>query len=224
MNYLQLSQRLRQECGIAGAGPISVVGQVGEAKRLVDYINTAWLEIQGLQDQWGFMRTSFSFQTSANVGDYTPAAIGLTDRRYWYTDTLRAYLTSAGTDDEQWMVEWAYQVFRDTYRFGSQTPGRPMVFAVRPQDNALMLGSVPDAVYTITGEYQKTPSELVGNDDTPEIPTHLHMVIVYKAMEYYALFEAAGEVLAQARAGYSRLIAQLQREQLPQIGFGNPLA
>jgi hypothetical protein len=224
MNYLQLSQRLRQECGVAGTGPISVTGQTGEARRLVDYVNTAWLEIQGLHDQWNFMRSTFSFQTSANVGEYTPATIGLTDRRYWDTDTFRAYLTSVGTDDEQWLVEWDYQIFRDTYRFGAQTPGRPMVFAIRPQDSAIMLGSIPDAVYTVTGEYQRTPTAMATNDAIPDIPEHLHMVIVYKAMEYYALFESAGEVLTQARTGYGRLISQLEREQLPAVSLGNPLA
>jgi hypothetical protein len=226
MNFLQLAQSLRQECGVSGSGPSSTVSQTGEAKRLVDWINAAWLEIQGLHDTWHFMRDTFSFQTVAGTGDYTPTAAGLSDHRYWFKDTLRTYKTALGLADEQWLIEWEYQVFRNTYRFGLQTTqqGRPVVFAEKPMDKALMLGSVPDDVYTVVGEYQKKPTQLSGDTDTPEMPEHLHQVIVYKAMEYYGLFESAPEVLSRARTGYSALKGQLEREQLPAVYLGNPLA
>lgn len=226
MTFLQLVQALRQECGVSGSGPAAVQSQTGESKRLVDWTNAAWLEIQGLHDNWDFMRKVFSFQTQAAVGDYTPTAAGLTDHRYWHTDTLRTYKTSVGIADEQWLVEWEYATFRNTYRFNQQTTqtGRPVVFAVKPMDKALMFGNVPDDIYTAVGEYQAVPSELVADGDTPSIPSHLHRVIVFKAMESYALFESAPEVLTRSQTGYSRLINQLQREQLPQISLGNPLA
>jgi hypothetical protein len=229
MNYLQLAQKLRQECGIAGNGPISVNDQVNEAKRLVDYINDAWLEIQGLHNNWNFMRSPFSFQAVQGVGDYTPSGgpgvgAGLSDFRYWHTETLRAQRTADGLSDEQWLVEWQYQVFRDTYRFGVQTPGRPVVFAVSPMGKSLLLGSIPDTQYTITGEYQTIPTTLVLETDEPSLPAHLHIIIVYKAMEYYALFESAAEVLARAQAGFSRNMTILEREQLPEIYLGDPLA
>jgi len=35
MNFLQLAQRVRQEAGISGDGPVSVVNQTGEMKRVV---------------------------------------------------------------------------------------------------------------------------------------------------------------------------------------------
>lgn len=226
MTFLQLVQALRQECGVSGSGPSSVLSQTGEAKRLVDWTNAAWLEIQGLHDNWDFMRKVFSFQTQAAVGDYTPTAAGLTDHRYWHTDTLRTYKTSVGIADEQWLVEWEYATFRNTYRFNQQATqtGRPVVFAVKPMDKALMFGNVPEDIYTVVGEYQAVPTEMVADADTPSIPSHLHRVIVFKAMESYALFESAPEVLSRSQTGYSRLINQLQREQLPQISLGNPLA
>jgi mannitol/fructose-specific phosphotransferase system IIA component len=64
----------------------------------------------------------------------------------------------------------------------------------------------------------------VADTDVPGIPENLHMVIVYKAMEYYGLFESAGEVLQRARVGFSSLRGQLEREQLPSVYLGNPLA
>lgn len=224
MNFLELAKKLRQECGVAGTGPTTTVGQTGQAKQLVDWINDAWLEIQGMHDNWDFMRGDFSFSTTAAVGDYSPADAGLTDHRYWYRDTLRVYLAASGVADEQYLVEWGYSSFRDTYRFGMQTTGRPVVFAVKPKDSALMFGSIPNDVYTVTGEYQRAPSSMTSDTDVPTIPAHLHMVIVYKAMEHYGIYEAAPEVQARGQIKGKALMAQLEREQLPEITLGAALA
>jgi hypothetical protein len=229
MNYLQLAQRLRQECGIAGTGPLTVSSQVNEAKRLVDWINTAWLEIQGESDNWGFMRKDFSFNIGPGVGDYTVTGgpgvgAGINDLRYWYRDTFRIYDPTIGTLDEQFLVEWEYNVFRNTYRFQNQTPSLPTVFAVNPKGKALMFGPEPDKVYTVYGEYQRVPTPLVNDTDEPDMPVHLQLLIVYKAMQYYGLFEAASEVLTRGERMYRTLSAQLEREQLPNISLGDPLA
>lgn len=231
MNYLQLVQRLRSEVGASGTGPSSVIGQIGQSQRLVDWINTAWLEIQGVHNTWNWMRKPFAWETVAGVGDYLPSAITntltgqvMSDLRYWWKDEFRAQKKSIGVQDEQWLVEWEYQVFRNTYRFNLQVNGRPVVFAEKPQGKAIMLGQIPDDVYIITGEYQQRAWSLVNNDDTPDIPVEYHMAIVYKAMEYYGLYEAAPEVLARGQKQYQALLTQLEHEQLQEVHLGNPLA
>ena len=231
MNYLQLTQRLARECGVSGVGPASVTGQIGEASRLVNWINDAWVELQGLHNTWNWMRKPFAWETVAGTGDYLPSAItntltgsAMTDMRYWYKDTFRCQKKSIGIQDEQWLVEWEYYVFRNTYRFNVQVNGRPVVFAENPQGKALMLGQIPDDVYIITGEYQKKAYSLVANEDTPDIPEQYHMIIVYKAMLSYGLFEAASEVIARAERQYQNLLTQLEHEQLQEVYLGNPLA
>lgn len=226
MNYLQLVQRLRQEAGASGNGPSTTQNQIGEARRLVDWINTAWLEIQGLHDVWGFMRKPFEFQAAQGAEQTTPTQAGLTDWRYWHRETLRCWRTQLGISDEQWLVEWDYHVFRDTYRFNQNRDllGRPLVFAVEPNSKALMYGPRMDTEYTVVGEYQRVPTPLVNDTDEPDIQPHQHMVIVYKALEYYGLYESAGEVVTRAQKQYSALISQLEREQLPVVYLGNPLA
>lgn len=226
MNFLQLAQRLRQEAGAAGTGPTAVTNQIGEAARFVDWINTAWLEIQGLHDTWGFMREPFEFTTAAGTGQTTPDEAGLTDFRYWHRDTLRCWRTSLGISDEQWLVEWEYQVFRDTYRFNQNRDlvGRPLVFAVQPNSKALMYGPLMDVGYTVVGEYQRVPTPLVAATDEPDLQSHQHMIIVYKALEYYGLYESAGEVITRAQKQYAALLSQLEREQLQALYLGNPLA
>jgi hypothetical protein len=205
VNFLQLVQRLRQEGEGNGALITTVVNQTGEARRLVDWIQAAWLEIQGMSTTWGFMRSSFSFNTTAGVGYYTPTAAGVSGLASWHLDTIRIYRTSIGVADEQFLPYWSYPQFRDTYLYSSMrlNQGRPVVFSVRPQDTALLLGEVPEDIYTISGEYQESPAEMVVADtSTPTLPNHLHLMVVYKAMEYLGLYESAGEVAQRGQAQF----------------------
>lgn len=232
MNYLELTKKLRQECGIPGTGPVSVVNQTGEAARLASYIADAWLELQGKYDNWGWMRLPFSFQTVADQGDYAPftttndlTGLPMTNLRYWWKETVRSYRTDIGIYDEQWLVEWEYQVFRNTYRYNAQVAGRPVVFAIHPTEKAMMLGQVPNTVYTMVGEFQRLPTAMAADADLPTgLPEHLHQILVYKGMQFYGLYESAPEVLARGERGEAALMAQLTREWLPEISLGNPLA
>lgn len=231
MNYLQLVQRLRSEVGASGNGPSSVTNQIGLPQRLVDWINTSWIEIQSLHNAWNWMRKPFAWETVAGVGDYAPANLTntltsspMTDLRYWYKETFRAQRKSIGVQDEQWLVEWEYQVFRNTYRFNLQTNGRPVVFAQSPMAKAILLGQIPDDVYTITGEYQCRPKSLAADTDQPDMPEEYHMLIVYKAMVHYGLYESAGEVIQRGQSEFKSMLTRLEREQLPEVYLGDPLA
>jgi len=226
MNFLQLAQRLRQEAGASGNGPAAVTGVVGESKRLVDWINTAWLEIQGLHDSWDFLRQQFSFEIPQDTGQISPALAGINNFRYWHRETFRCQKTNIGIQDEQWLVEWEYQTFRNTYRFNLQRElqGRPVVFAVFPNGKDVMFGPLSDDQYTVVGEYQSLPVSLVADSDEPNLPEHLQMAIIYKALEYYGFYESAAEVVARAQKQYTAVKAQLEREMLPSVYLGNPLA
>ena len=224
MNFLQLAQSLRQECGVAGQGPASTVNQIGEAKRLVDWINAAWLEIQGLFE-WSFAQNDFSFTTTNGQGEYTPANAGISDFRSWKLDTLRVYPTAVGVDGEVELDIADYDSFKSMWRYGRRASGQPITMAVRPRDNALMLGPIPDVVgYTVVGEYNRLPVSLSGDTATPTLPSDLHMVIVYKAMQYYALFESAPEVKARADAGYQAMIGRMERDHLEPLQLAGSLA
>ena len=70
MDFLSLCQRMRQECGISGSGPTTVVGQSGNLQRIVDWVNTAWIDIQTTNQDWGWMRASASFTTVSGQATY----------------------------------------------------------------------------------------------------------------------------------------------------------
>lgn len=230
MTFLTLAQTLREKCGMAGSGPSTVVGQSGESLRVVNWINEAWLDIQN-RHNWDFMREDFSFVTVSGTQAYTPSGssgsgAALTDHKAWWPDTFRCYLTSLGSADIQYLPVQDYAWFRDVYQFSTLANGRPTCWAQRKKDRAILLGNTPDAVYTITGQYQKAGSKMaVADASMPTgLPTELEYLIVFRAMQKYASYEAAPEVMNEARAEYKALLTLAGAYLLPDIDAPEPLA
>jgi hypothetical protein len=228
MNYLQLVNRARQEGGVSGAALASLGGTLSqESQRFKDWVNEAWREVQTHCAAWDFMRSDFSFDTTASVQTYVAGSLStpLTSFRNWKRDSFRAYTTSVGFGDEQILGFLDWETFRNLYLYGNQrsVTGRPVLFSIKP-DKSLVIGPVPDAAYTINGEYFRLPADLVGDTDTPTITAEYHMLIVWRALRSYALYEAAPEVLAHAESEIKRLMSKIENDQMPEITSGPPLA
>jgi hypothetical protein len=231
MTFLELAKKLRQKCGVAGTGPTTVVSQSGELGDLVDWINEAWLLIQAEEPNWRWMRRDVSFQTQAGKLSYLPTVtageVGIANFSAWFDDdSWRCYKTALGRTDESWLVWWPYQQWRDTYDFGTQSTkqSKPQIIATRDQDQALLLAEVPDAIYTVTGQYWSSPVSLAVDADVPGCPSRFHMAIVYRAMMLYGKYEGAPEVYADGKEEFEKLYAALRIDQLEQIHLGAPLA
>jgi hypothetical protein len=235
--YLQLCQKLRRECvnGYAG-GPGAVTGQTGILEKIVGWVADAYKDIQILHDNWRWMRSNFTVNTVASDDTYafadctdTKTAAAISRFSHWHADDredpFRAHLTSVGVSAQNWLIYLPYDEFRRIYKFGAQqtVTGQP-VYASVDDDDQIVLGPNPSDIYTITGRYQRGPQILAANDDTPDMPTQYHDLILYYAMERYAVNSVAPEVLARARTEGARLLGALQRTQLPEIHMGGPLA
>lgn len=224
-SFLQLCQALREEAGISGTGPASVVNQTGEMRRIVNWINRAYVAIQTLDPTWNFMRPAFAFQTIADTAEYLPSAVNITDHGTWKTDSLRCYNTAAGPNDEQWLVYYEWDEFRDLFVFGGMrnSKGRPISFSVKP-DQSLVFYPVPDGEYTIVGERRRQAAPMANNGDVPVLPADLHDIIMWRALMYYAVYESAPELHAEGQSEYSRMLRELRRRELPEMTFSGPLA
>jgi hypothetical protein len=222
VNFLSLCQRLRQEAGLSGTGPASVLSQTGEMKRIVDWVSSAYEDIQNMHETWKFLRTDFSFSTIASTQDYTPTAVSLTSFASWVKNDIRIY---SSVEDEYPLEYYPWAIFREAYYFGTHrtTTGRPTVCTVRP-NNALTLWQIPDAIYTVNGEYYKTADIMTANASIPLIPTRFQMIIVWKALTYYGAYAAADEKYAHGDKEYKKLLALLEFDQLEDMTFGEPLA
>lgn len=222
MNFLQLVQRLAIECGASGGAPSTTISQTGEVGRLVNWVDSAWQDLQLDRPDWYWSRTDFTLPTVSGDFRYAPGDAGIVSRfSMWDQNSIRVYLNSK--NDEEPLAWMTYEDFRSSYILGPQTLGRPMHAAVDPALN-LLIGPLPDGVYTVSGEYFKAPQTLALDADIPEMPVQFHMAIVYRALMMYARYENAIEVMGDADRNCKRLMARLSLNQLPGITFGEALA
>lgn len=232
----------------------TTAGAVGSLARIVNWVNDAWTDIQCAHDDWDWMRSSsllgagVSFRTVAGQasyplgvpsgdwggdfgGDFTQAGagtVGIDPELFgkWDRETFRCFPTAVGFQGEQWLDEIPFDYWRDCYMFGAQraVQTRPTVIAVGP-DQSLCLGSPPNDQYTITGDYFVAPSEMAADTDIPAgLPTRFHMLVVYLAMQKYAGYESAPEVMQRGATEGARISAQLQAARAPRLTFGSALA
>lgn len=228
-DFLDLCVDLRRECAVGGTGPTTVVDQTGELERLVKWIRDAYNEIQSEEPNWRWLRSEFTFQTVAGddsyaYGDMTDSVASATITRFdrFWTEEVQIYLTSAGIGGRHHIPYTRWEDFRRVWLTGNPTNQYPSCFSIDPRDN-FRLGGPPGAVYTVTGEYQKSPQVLALDDDTPEMPAKYHPLIVARAMEKYAAYHAAPEVDVAAQRIIDRWMPDLRANQLPESRLAPPL-
>jgi len=224
-NFLQLCQAVRQEAGISGTGPSSVLNQQGEMKRVVDWVARAYRDVQNLHRNWDFLRSDFTFPTIVGNQEYTPAAANLPEHQSWKTDSFRIFENARGWDDEVWLRYYPWEDFRDIYiRSGNRdATGRPLAWTIRPTDQAVVLWPLPDTDYTIVGEYFKRAQVMTANTDVPIFPVEFHDVLMWRALMFYAGFENAAPEYAVAKGEYGDTLSKLRRDQLPSITVGGSI-
>lgn len=230
MNFLQLVNRTRVECGVSGAStPLpTVVGLTGESARIASWVNTAWEDIQTAKEDWQWMREPVEFNTVSQQQIYTPTQTGVgATFGNWKRDSFRTSSVGQQYRDEQLMNYMEWTTFRNLYIYANMryTFTRPVVVSIDPDKN-LAFGAIPDQPYVITGEYYTMPVQFVANTDAPSyaFPERFHMMIVYRAMMFYAGYEAAPEVYARGELEFKRLMNRLTIDQLPTLVSGPPLA
>jgi hypothetical protein len=226
MNFLELVNRTRVECGVTGPALATVQNLTGEAARIANWVTSAWVDIQTSKEDWLFMRATVTFNTVTHQQFYTPteAGIGSTFAN-WKRDSFRCSSVGQNYADEQLMNYMEYTTFRNLYMYGNMrtTYARPVVVTIDGGKD-LGFGSIPDQAYVIDGEYYVKPIELYADADTTALPSNCHMLVVYRAMSSYAGYESAPEVYQRAEFEFQRLMQRLNIDQLPTLVSGPPLA
>ncbi len=195
MTFLELCQRLRQEVGAAGNGPPSVAGQTGEYARLVSWVRTAWQEIQN-ERRWRFDWVQGRVEINSLDTQYALP----NDFDLWEPETLRF------DGDRIKVCTWS-----------ELDPAGQFTAAALAPDGTLHLNAAPDKDGALNFEYWRTPQMLAENTDSPRMPARFHMLIVYRAMIQYGLYENAQEATQQASMNERRLMNRLLGSQLPPI-------
>jgi len=220
--FLELCQRTALETGtLSGTQPAAVTGQTERLLKVVRAVERAWTDIQELHDNWRWMRTTIpaAAVTSSGTARYLPASWNITNLGRWLTEPklISIYLTATGVADENSLRFISWSEWLQMYGKGSQTNARPVHYSISPA-NEFCPGQIPDASYTIKGEYQAAAVILAANGDIPGCPTQYHDIIMWRAVQLMAQHdEAAALLIGTAAAEYRTMLSNLRRNQLPQI-------
>lgn len=202
MTYLELCQRAARESGtIPGDNtPSTVVGQSGRLRKLIDWVATAYTDIQTEFNDWRWMQGTYSGSVTQSNPTYTGASFGLSRFNRWIATPhqVTIYETPEGVADESELTFRPWDDFRRLYDRGTQLENRPIEYTITPAGE-IRLGPVPGASYTLRGPYQKSAQILAANSDTPEMPSDYHMMIVWDALLLLGGFDEGAFTMQEAQ-------------------------
>lgn len=203
----------RQLAGIAagstGNAPSSTINQTGEYKRVVDWVDMAWAEIQR-EHKWSFLWKATSVTIPAGV-NYLAGTI-----------PAHRYVQDASYIGSKRLLYLPWDSFRRRHPAALISAGEPSAWSIRP-DKAFVVNYQPTADTAISVERYQNPVAMTADADEPALPAEHHMAIVYKALLLYANFEEAGITRATAEAEYNRHLMALGLLELPDFELADPL-
>lgn len=221
--FLELCKKVAQDSNTIEPSQITtVVDQTGRPALIVKWVGDAWRALQNAHANWRWMSGEFEGSTIINQARYAGSDFNLTRFAEWtYTgesdeDRFSLYDPSIGVSDEGQILYLQWDEWYRRYTRGSQTAAKPNFFTVSP-GNDLCLGPTPDAVYTVRGLYRKSPQELAADNDTPEMPTRFHDLIVDMALLRVGTHEESVQQFQLWQMRQFELFRQLERDQLPRV-------
>ena len=209
MTFLELCQAVRQEVGVSGTGPTTVLSQAGQLKVIVDFVAASDFEVQILWEDWDFLWAQYSSTLATGVKE--PVLQKPTDLGTWDT---RSFYLNYTSDDSTHLTPFSYVDWRTDFRQGTQTNTTPSYAVVQPDQN-LFVDPPPDGAFTITADYWKTPTLMAANATVSPIPVQFHRIIVARAKTMWAEREEAPDILISASAEYADILDKLESSQLP---------
>lgn len=213
MNFLELAQRASFEAGLQGPGPSGVANQVGMNQHFIDWTRQAWIDIQNARD-WSFMKKKAVFSTAIGDNDYTLSEINVTDFRKWL-DLKGQQKIGETVADESPLTWYTFEEFEAIYGIGTLATTRPTVVTWSP-DSLITFNTIPDKVYRVTLPYIKAPQRFTELTNVPTgLDEDLHMIIVWKVLESYALFDQAPDVIARYQSHYPQMFTNMRERYLP---------
>lgn len=205
MNFLELCQTTRMECGIQGSNqPVTVTGQSGILKRIVNWVKDADLYIQRIHPDWDFLWREYSIDTvQGSITVPMPDDFGIWD--------VESFAYNRGKDTGSSLAVMDFREWRKNQSNKENT--RPTRIAILP-NQSLSLEFPADGIYTIYANYWKAPVSLTTNTDTPLYPLAYHRAIIAKAKMFF--FEDIESInnFQLAEKELNEIITNLESNQL----------
>lgn len=208
MTYLELVKALQEESGSGSSSIATLVGVSGEPLRLRNWIDTANLTIQSQWVDWKFLwNEATPITTGVDSSDYVgPEDLNVWDKQSFRIDGVPVPKTS--------VQEYLVKDFPVT-----NATGKPNRIFIMP-NNQLRVYPTPDAAYTVTANYWRTPLSLKLDTDidnaTPLIPPQFHRVVINMALQLLGTWENAPEIVQTGREGLDLWWPLLVAHQAPE--------
>lgn len=229
MTFLALVTRLCEETGVPTDQLTDVATATGQLKQMVNWTASAWTHIQSLKQTWRFMRRTASWVSINNQASYTLAQCGLTGgiHKTWIKDSFRCHVTATGVGSQIFLPYRQYDRFRDRWLFNANqnVTGMPVELSIGPLQEIYLAPKPNGAIYTLTGDYYRSPVTLAVNADEPALPDgHDAMIIVHRARMSYGAHWGAKEQYADGQREYRALLRKLLVDQLDMPEMGGAIA
>lgn len=210
MTFLELVQRLHELAGATGSPPTTVVGQIGESSRLVNWAAMADFNLQTRWLNWKFLHKQTGSNYQINKSGNTPPP---SDLRTWDIDSF--FIRESKRDEWSRIQTIEREIWHSEGFLPPTQEGYPMMVVIN-QDMSLSFDPIPDQQYPIRADYYKAPVRMAADDDVSPVPKYYHdNVILGDALMFAGYYEEAPELLAQATFLIGSYRGQLEAEQLP---------
>lgn len=209
MTFLELCQRVRQESGISGSGPESVLNQKAILEKVIQWVKQADLDVQQAHEDWLFMWRMSSITLASGVSEYQPITLGLNSLRAIDELEINGYP----------LRRYSWKQFKACRKHLGDGKGEPTAYTVMP-DGSLQFSPSPDKNYQAIIEYSMKPIAMQNDDDESIVPEDYHPIILQKALMYYASHEEDNSLYQVAAQRYDEYLSLMAHELLPQLSIG----
>jgi len=236
MTYLDLVKRLVQELRIELSAKVTTVNpepaaSYGTTTELItscsQWVQQAWIEIQEDQDNWNFMvtRTQFDLaegQYSYDIADIVDTALDPVeyDRLVMFVapgDYRYIWLNNGAVANPVpsrcYFVEPEH--FFGFYDANRPAQGLPGTFST-DREGCLVFNTAPgNDDYNVEFNFKAQPQRLLADGDIPRgLHEKFHMLIVYRAMQFYSMGDEADKQYARATKLYKGWMNKLRLREL----------
>ncbi len=200
MNFLELSKITREECGLQGEGPASVLERRGMEQRIVNWVAKADHLVQTANTDWDFLWTEFTLDT------ITDSDIILKPNNLGMWDT-ESFTVSKGTADGRPLTYMPYSQWRTLVNL--QTSQAPSSITIMPSGDLRLL-SPADGVYPIYATHWASPTLMSENTSTPPYPERFHRIVIARAKMFFFEDQEAWNNYQSAEKEYDKLFEELE--------------
>lgn len=207
MNRLELVNRLISESGVTNLSLGSTLNQRGEALQFVNWLDDAWLEIQGLMN-WPSLWEQATVTIAAGN---SLMAQGVQAKRYVKDSAFVGGMQLGYVPWDDFRLAWP----------SLQAADRPTCWTIRP-DRAFVVNAIVQSGVAVQVERFKQPQRFTSDTEVPSLFEEHHMMIVWRALMLYASFDEAGVIYRRGASEYA-LMKRLAAGDLPEMAAGEPL-